>query len=193
MHGSIDRPKTCFARCWRPTQKLQTTSMRESCCLTAADRRHNRNFHSGNDSRCKSTGVTNVFVCHKNIHVPSRLPRLGENPITQSRVCGEQRLQSFKQRNARFHLDLNCALLLGELAQRPGYMKRNLHQRDFFCFSLFITDFFFLAGLDCCVVIRAVETPSICTTAALTHKICGNPSTILFQVFPSSRDPYNFP
>ena len=51
-------------------------------CLTAADRRHNRNFHSGNDSRCKSTGVTDVFVRHKNIHVPSRFPRLGQNPIT---------------------------------------------------------------------------------------------------------------
>jgi hypothetical protein len=34
-----------------------------------------------------------------------------------------------------------------------------------------------------------VGAPSMWTTAAFTHKICGNPSTIFFQLLPSSLDP----
>jgi hypothetical protein len=34
-----------------------------------------------------------------------------------------------------------------------------------------------------------VVAPSMWTTAAFTHKTCGNPSTIFFQLFPSSLDP----
>jgi hypothetical protein len=46
--------------------------------------------------------------------------------------------------------------------------------------------FAFPCGLD-------AGAPSIPMRAAFTQTICGSPSSIFFQLFPSSLDAYNFP
>jgi hypothetical protein len=72
-------------------------------------------------------------------------------------------------------------------------MEGDLHQRDFFRLTLLVRKAFrFFAVFDFMLGLAA-GTPSIWMTAALTHKICGSPSSILLQFLPSSRDPYSFP
>src|SRR5207247_1308032 len=159
----------------------------------APDCGHNRNFRAVPNSRCQPAGVTNIFVGDENIYVPPSFAGFGQNPVADSRVRREQHLQSCTQIHAFFHFNLHAAAVLCEFAQRSGNVEYDLHHRRFPRLTLFVRAVFrFAAGF----ALRrglAAGTPSIRMTAALTHTICGSPSRIFFQPFPSSFEAYSFP
>src|SRR5207302_5986014 len=145
------------------------------------------------NSRCQSAGVTNVLVGHKNIYVPSNFAGFGQNPVTQSWAGSEQRLQSRAQISVCSHFNPYTAAVLREFAQRPGNVEQDLHHRRFPRLTLFVRGVFRFAAGFAFGPGLAAGTPSIWMTEALTHTICGNPSSIFFQLFPSSFEAYSFP
>jgi hypothetical protein len=94
-----------------------------------------------------------------------------------------------EQIGARFHLHAHGALIPCELTKRTRNFEQDLHQPDFPRLTLFVRAVFRLFGIFDFKFGFVVGAPSMWTTAAFTHKICGNPSTIFFQLFPSSLDP----
>jgi hypothetical protein len=66
-------------------------------------------------------------------------------------------------------------------SRRTRNVEQDLHQPDFPRLTLFVRSSFRFFGIFDFKFGFVVGTPSMWTTAAFTHKICGNRSTIVFH------------
>jgi hypothetical protein len=112
----------------------------------------------------------------------------GQNSVTQPWVCGKQTLQSLEHVCAVVHFKLDSAVIFREPAEGTRDIEGDPHYRRFRG-ALFFGGGLFRAA-EAFALARGLifGASSIWMMAALTHVICGSPSTIFFQLFPSSLD-----
>ena len=154
----------------------------------ATDSGDNRDLRSYGEWHGQSACVTHTFVSHKNIHVLANFSGFRQNSVTQPGVCCKQTLQSLEHVCAIVHFKLHGLAIFREPAEGTRDIEGDPHYRRFRGAPLFVGGLFRVAEAFTLERGLIFGGSSIWMMAALTHVICGSPSTIFFQVFPSSLD-----